>query len=69
MTKLEKALQIEQEELELTPDRERIDVILDPERIMHTTCPSFYDMPDHQCYKKNKIKDYHLCANDWNEEI
>lgn len=59
-TKLQRALQIEQEELALTPDRERIDVILDPIMLIQTTCPSYYGMLDN-C----KLK----CKDCWNEEV
>ena len=65
MTKLERALQIEQEELELTPDRERIDVILDPERLIYTTCPSYYGMLD-SCIIENGST-YSSCIDCWNE--
>lgn len=61
-TKLQRALQIEQEELELTPDRERIDVILDPKRLMALTCPSYYGMLD-DCASCN------TCYDCWNEEV
>ena len=65
MTKLQKALQIEQEELELTPDRERIDVILDPERLMITTCPSYYGMLDSCSMESGST--YTSCIDCWNE--
>lgn len=60
MTKLERALQLEKEELESTPDRKRADVILNPERIRYTTCPSYYGMLDN-CNLK--------CTDCWNEEV
>ena len=61
MTKLERALQLELEEQQLTPDRERIDVILDPERLMIVTCPSYY-------YLKENCNGQ-PCKNCWNEEV
>lgn len=60
MTKLQRALQIEEEEKQSTPDRERIDVILDPTRLILTTCPSCYGMIDN-C----KLK----CKDCWQEEV
>lgn len=59
MTKLERALQIEQEEFN-SSNGLRIDIILDPQRIISTTCPSYYGMLDN-C----KLK----CKDCWDEEI
>ena len=46
MTKLERALLIEQEEKEATPYSEHISIILNPDRLTHITCPTFYGMSD-----------------------
>lgn len=44
MTRLERALLIEQEERDLTPYSEHISIISDPIRLIHTSCPLFYGM-------------------------